>query len=178
MKRRGAVKLLVKHGYQLKRQKGGHDAYVKKGAARPFVLPRHGKDVPQFIVGELRRLIRETTSSGSERVLAGVGERGSPPNGPTKPRVEARGRKKRVARIYDVPLHWHEASGDASSSHGWASAVGNNAAWNCRCDRETPLIGSTMILPEVSCRCGRKYRVVAEKGRGTPAIRVEELPTP
>ena len=55
-----------------------------------------------------------------------------------------------------------------------ASALGNNAAWNCCCDRDTPMIGSLWIAREVSCHCGRRYRVVADKETGKQVDAVEE----
>ena len=56
-----------------------------------------------------------------------------------------------------------------------ATAFGNNAAWNCCCDQKAPLLGSTLNAPDVSCSCGRLYRVVAEGEKGSRAVRVEEI---
>lgn len=69
----------------------------------------------------------------------------------------------------------------ADGSRGSAVRTGNNAAWLCTCDRKLPLLGysdlagSTSSASIVACpNCGRQFRVVSSKQRGT-AERVEEL---
>lgn len=57
-----------------------------------------------------------------------------------------------------------------------ASALGNNAAWNCRCKRATPMLGSLHIGREVQCDCcKRPFKVLADS-EGKRANAVEELP--
>ena len=50
------VRTLLKDlGYQLKRQRGSHEQWVKGG--KTFTLPFHGKDVPHYILDSLNRLL-------------------------------------------------------------------------------------------------------------------------
>jgi predicted RNA binding protein YcfA (HicA-like mRNA interferase family) len=53
------VKRILEHlGYELKRQKGSHEQWVKSG--RTFTLACHGKDAPYYILGALRKLVEES----------------------------------------------------------------------------------------------------------------------
>ena len=53
------VRLLLKGlGYQMARQKGSHEQWVKEG--RTFTLAVHGKDVPFYILDALRELVEES----------------------------------------------------------------------------------------------------------------------
>ena len=67
-------------------------------------------------------------------------------------------------------------------AEGSAVATGNNAAWNCRCVRELPLLGRSGLergITEgfrVDCPdCGRRYFVVPDGGDMKKALRVEEV---
>jgi predicted RNA binding protein YcfA (HicA-like mRNA interferase family) len=54
----GEVRRLLKHlGYELARQKGSHEQWVKSG--RSFTLAAHGKDAPHYILDALRKLFEE-----------------------------------------------------------------------------------------------------------------------
>lgn len=61
-----------------------------------------------------------------------------------------------------------------------AAAVGNNAAWNCPCERNTLLVGSLRIARRVTCPdCGVRYTVISDDPAGPPsgrAIGVEQIP--
>jgi len=49
---------MLKHlGYELVRQKGGHERWVKH--CRTFTLAAHGKDAPHYILDTLRKLFEE-----------------------------------------------------------------------------------------------------------------------
>ena len=49
------VRRLLKHlGYELARQKGSHEQWVRRGST--FTLACHGRDVPHYILDALRRL--------------------------------------------------------------------------------------------------------------------------
>ena len=50
-------KLLRLLGYELARQKGSHEQWVRE--SRTFTLACHGKDVPQYILDALRSLLEE-----------------------------------------------------------------------------------------------------------------------
>ena len=66
----------------------------------------------------------------------------------------------------------HRISGDEEDG----AALGNNAAWNCSCDRTAPLLGSLRIRSgEVACpTCGQRYIVVAESRRASGVREVPE----
>ncbi len=49
--------LLTALGYELARQRGSHEQWVRAG--RAFTLAAHGKDAPHYILDALRRLIEE-----------------------------------------------------------------------------------------------------------------------
>lgn len=42
-------RVIVKHGFQFKRQKGSHRSYVKPGAKRPVVIPKHKELSPSVV---------------------------------------------------------------------------------------------------------------------------------
>lgn len=49
------VRRLLKHlGFELARQKGSHEQWLKDG--RTFTLACHGKDAPHYILDALRKL--------------------------------------------------------------------------------------------------------------------------
>jgi predicted RNA binding protein YcfA (HicA-like mRNA interferase family) len=50
-------KLLSELGYQLARQKGSHEQWVRQG--RTFTLASHGKDAPHYVLDALRKLVEE-----------------------------------------------------------------------------------------------------------------------
>ncbi len=50
-------KLLSELGYELARQKGSHEQWVKQG--RSFTLACHGKEAPHYILDALRKLLEE-----------------------------------------------------------------------------------------------------------------------
>ena len=43
---------------RLDRTKGSHNVYVKSGAARPVVIPADRKDLPKYVVSNVRKQIR------------------------------------------------------------------------------------------------------------------------
>ena len=50
------VRRLLKHlGYELARQKGSHEQWIRRG--RTFTLSAHGKDAPHYILDALRKLL-------------------------------------------------------------------------------------------------------------------------
>jgi len=52
------IRRMLKHlGYELVRQKGSHEQWVKHG--RTFTLAAHGKDAPHYILDTLRKLFEE-----------------------------------------------------------------------------------------------------------------------
>jgi hypothetical protein len=70
---------------------------------------------------------------------------------------------------HDVPLQF------ADGSTATAVRTGNNAAWNCKCGADRPLIGYSDVEDTayesslVECRsCKRKYLVVAAEKRKAP----------
>ncbi len=46
--------ILVSLGFELKRQRGSHEQWIKQG--RAFTLPCHGKEVPFYILDELKNI--------------------------------------------------------------------------------------------------------------------------
>lgn len=50
-------KLLREIGYELARQRGSHEQWVRDG--RTFTLACHGKDAPHYILDALRKLLEE-----------------------------------------------------------------------------------------------------------------------
>lgn len=68
-----------------------------------------------------------------------------------------------MAEEYKTPLHRIEE----------ATAVGNNVAWICGCNRLK--IGSTLIAVDVLCECSRRYRVHSVDGPGARVARVEQV---
>ena len=55
---RDLAKEVEKQGWRLDRTKGSHNVYVKNGAARPIVIPADRKDLPKYVVSNVRRQIR------------------------------------------------------------------------------------------------------------------------
>jgi len=51
-------KLLRDLGYELARQKGSHEQWVRQG--RTFTLVCHGKDAPHYILDALQKLMEES----------------------------------------------------------------------------------------------------------------------
>lgn len=77
-------------------------------------------------------------------------------------------KKKRSTAFREVPLSLLDGSS------ALATAIGNNAAWLCSCERELPLIASLRVAREVRCPgCGKRYRVVANSAK--QASKVEEF---
>ena len=50
-------RVLSNLGFDLKRQRGSHEQWVKAG--RTFTLPCHGKDAPHYILDALKKLLEE-----------------------------------------------------------------------------------------------------------------------
>ena len=50
-------KLLRELGFELARQKGSHEQWVKQG--RSFTLASHGKEAPHYILDALSKLMEE-----------------------------------------------------------------------------------------------------------------------
>lgn len=50
-------KILEYLGYEMKRQKGSHEQWVKAG--RTFTVACQGKDAPHYILDALRKLVEE-----------------------------------------------------------------------------------------------------------------------
>jgi predicted RNA binding protein YcfA (HicA-like mRNA interferase family) len=54
----GVRKLLRDLGYELARQKGSHEQWVRQG--RTFTLASHGKDAPHYVLDALQKLMEES----------------------------------------------------------------------------------------------------------------------
>ena len=57
--------LLGDVGYELVRQKGSHEQWVRQG--KTFTLAAHGKDAPHYILDALRKLIEDNDGKGKEK---------------------------------------------------------------------------------------------------------------
>jgi predicted RNA binding protein YcfA (HicA-like mRNA interferase family) len=57
--------LLGSIGFELARQKGSHEQWIRAGKA--FTLAAHGKDAPHYILDALRKLIEEDDDKGKEK---------------------------------------------------------------------------------------------------------------
>ena len=55
---RELAKEVEEAGWRCERSKGSHMVYVKDGTARPIVIPAGRKDLPKYVVSNVRRQIR------------------------------------------------------------------------------------------------------------------------
>ena len=55
---RDLAKEVEEQGWRLDRSKGSHGVYVKAGCARPIVIPADRKDLPKYVVSNVRRQIQ------------------------------------------------------------------------------------------------------------------------
>ena len=72
-----------------------------------------------------------------------------------------------MADFYEVDMIWRDGR------KGKARAVGNNAAWLCRCGEV--LLGPTQWAIGPCHNCGKQFKVLPMAGAGTKVDRVEEL---
>lgn len=80
-----------------------------------------------------------------------------------------------MQKQHEIMIHYLDGS------QGVCISTGNNAAWNCKCERELPLIGysdeigSKRESSKIECpNCKRIYRVVAPGLKKVPT-HVEQL---
>ena len=55
---RDLAKEIEEDGWRLDRSKGSHRVFVKDGVARPIVVPAGRKDLPKYVVSNVRKQIQ------------------------------------------------------------------------------------------------------------------------
>lgn len=59
MTSRQAFRRCIAAGWSMTRQKGSHVAFTKDGAPRPIIIPANKKDLPDYVVRNMERQIKE-----------------------------------------------------------------------------------------------------------------------